>query len=436
MADDDEAEPSPYSDNYLAQFAATTIQRWFRGWRVRKEYLARRARIRAVEMAWARHHDVSYRTDMAARIIQTAWRSFRNRRIFNYYRDLIRFRERGDPRELLRVINPREAQLVDAAAGIHVRFRLGGTVFPPLVFYKIFTHRPVADIGAFGPRDYASEVRCTAGEVHNRPTAAAGAGAGAPAALSKLQPLSIGGAAAAAAASTAVAGGRAKNKHTFREGDFELDNSFREYIKPDGTIGWRNTVGWYERYENNGWRPVAERALLDEDPVTTMTRLKRQPLFHHNPAVRRENRARMVKQKKREWLRKLYTEGAGGLRPGSAGFGGPRGAGGAAGGGADLPDLDPDLDIDALDDGQLDQKVDDLLAWSQHLDFGSYFDDWTSMACTLASEAFVPEDEAPYLEEIPGPHGDVREALQAAGVPLVPFKGGPNAACGTAVPLR
>jgi hypothetical protein len=49
-------------------------------------------------------------------------------------------RERGDPRELLKSINPREAQLADAASGIHVRFRLGGTVFPPLVFYKIFTH--------------------------------------------------------------------------------------------------------------------------------------------------------------------------------------------------------------------------------------------------------------------------------------------------------
>ncbi len=39
------------------------------------------------------------------------------------------------------MINPREAALVDAAAGIHVRFRLGGSTFPPLVFYKIFTHR-------------------------------------------------------------------------------------------------------------------------------------------------------------------------------------------------------------------------------------------------------------------------------------------------------
>jgi hypothetical protein len=44
---------------------------------------------------------------------------------------------------MLRCINAREAALVDAAAGLHVRFRLGGSSFPPLVFYKIFTHRPV-----------------------------------------------------------------------------------------------------------------------------------------------------------------------------------------------------------------------------------------------------------------------------------------------------
>lgn len=52
-------------------------------------------------------------------------------------------------------------------------------------------------------------------------------------------------------------------------------------------MGVRSTQGWYERHENNGWRPVAERVLLDEDPTTTATRLKRQPLFHFNPAVRR-----------------------------------------------------------------------------------------------------------------------------------------------------
>ncbi|GLC61007.1 hypothetical protein PLESTB_001705300 [Pleodorina starrii] len=437
--DDDGPGPSPYSDNYLAVFAATTIQRWWRGYRVRKEYLARRARIRKVEMEWATHHDVSYRTNMAARVIQTAWRAHRNHRIFLYYRDLIRFRERGDPRELLRVINPREAQLVDAAAGIHVRFRLGGTVFPPLVFYKIFTHRPVADICAFGPRDYAKEVRVTPGEIHNHARGTGGGGGGA--AVTPLGPLLLGlplagsgGGGGRRGGGAAAAGVRTKKKHVFQEEEFEFDNSYREYLKPDGTIGLRSTKGWYERHENNGWRPVSERVLLDEDPVTTMTRLKRQPMFHYNPAVRREQRARMVKQRKREWLRKMYQEGTGIVLPSGSGDGAA--AGGGIGGGGGPAAFDLNFNPDDLDDNQLDDKVDELLAWSEHLDFGSYFDDWTSMACTLASEAFVPEDEAPYLEEPPQTRGDVRLAFQAAGVPTVPFKGGPNAACGTVMPMR
>jgi hypothetical protein len=67
-------------------------------------------------------------------------------------------RQQGDPKELLRSINPREASLVDAASGLHVRLRLGGSTFPPLIFYKIFTHRPVTDICAFCPRNYAKEL--------------------------------------------------------------------------------------------------------------------------------------------------------------------------------------------------------------------------------------------------------------------------------------
>jgi hypothetical protein len=143
------------------------------------------------------------------------------------------------------------------------------------------------------------------------------------------------------------------------------------------------------------------------------------------PGMCREQRAKMVKERKREWLRKMYADGGGR----------PRGPGSGSGGmGLGLDELD--FNLDELDDSQLDGKVDELLAWSEHLDFGSYFDDWTSMACTLASEAFVPEDEAPYLEELPQARGDVRLALEAAGVPSVPFKGGPTAACGTVVNLR
>ena len=53
-------------------------------------------------------------------------------------------------------MNDRQAQLVDPAAALCVKFRLGGPVFPPKIYYKIFTRRPVIDMNAFSPRDYAA----------------------------------------------------------------------------------------------------------------------------------------------------------------------------------------------------------------------------------------------------------------------------------------
>jgi hypothetical protein len=61
---------------------------------------------------------------------------------------------RGTPYDLLKSINPSEASLLDAASRCHVRFRLGGSKFPPLIYYKIFSHGGVVDINAFAPRDY------------------------------------------------------------------------------------------------------------------------------------------------------------------------------------------------------------------------------------------------------------------------------------------
>ncbi|WIA42811.1 hypothetical protein OEZ86_008744 [Tetradesmus obliquus] len=150
----------------------------------------------------------------AARAIQDAWRRFTNKRIFRYYKDLIRFREAGDPRAMLRCINACEAALVDAAAGLVVRFRLGGSSFPPLVFYKIFTHRPVTDIGAFGPRNYAAEgdAAHSPAALHNKPEAAAGASSS-----------------------------KQKQQHKQQFEEFELPARLREYLKPDGSIGYRST---------------------------------------------------------------------------------------------------------------------------------------------------------------------------------------------------
>ena len=42
--------------------------------------------------------------------------------------------------------------------------------FPPHIYYKVFTHRPVQDIGAFSPCDYTSSDfrKQTARDIHNK----------------------------------------------------------------------------------------------------------------------------------------------------------------------------------------------------------------------------------------------------------------------------
>ena len=54
----------------------------------------------------------------------------------------------------MRTINPVESKYIDAAAGIRIRFRLAGERFPPTIYYKIFTNRPIQDLCANAPRDY------------------------------------------------------------------------------------------------------------------------------------------------------------------------------------------------------------------------------------------------------------------------------------------
>ncbi len=49
--------------------------------------------------------------------------------MYKFYRDLINFKGKGDPKMMLRCINPAEAKLFDRAAGAHVKFRLGGVSY-------------------------------------------------------------------------------------------------------------------------------------------------------------------------------------------------------------------------------------------------------------------------------------------------------------------
>jgi hypothetical protein len=146
--------------------------------------------------------------------------------------------------ELLKSINPGEANLLDGAARCHIRFRLGGEKFPPLIYYKIFSHGGIVDINAFAPRDYMAIKR-----------------------------------------------------------DKGKDKIDIKYDKPkDG-----NVRGWYERIENNGWRPINDKTLTPYDPVEIRTANKTKK-FHWDPKIRRELTARDKRSRKIVWLRKLYRD--------------------------------------------------------------------------------------------------------------------------------
>ncbi|ERE75876.1 hypothetical protein H671_4g12305, partial [Cricetulus griseus] len=64
--------------------------------------------------------------ERAAKVIQRAWKNFLNVAVFQHFKSLIDLRRQGEPRQIVKFINPKEAELLDAAAGIQVRFRLGG----------------------------------------------------------------------------------------------------------------------------------------------------------------------------------------------------------------------------------------------------------------------------------------------------------------------
>jgi hypothetical protein len=126
--------------------------------------------------------------------------------------------------QLLKSINPAEAGLLDAASRCHIRFRLGGERFPPLIYYKIFAHGGIVDINAFAPRDYNA----------------------------------------------------LKKEH-------KKDTINIKYDKPEKD----NHNGWYNRVERNGWRPISDKILTPGDRVEIETNEKPKE-FHFIPSIRKK----------------------------------------------------------------------------------------------------------------------------------------------------
>lgn len=180
---------------------------------------------------------------LAAIRVQRAWRRYTNMRIYRYYRDLIKFRSAGDPALMLKCINPREAHIADAAAGIHVRFRLGGAVFPPNIYYKIYTHQPLCDVNSFAPKDYVRARQC---------------------------PTSLTSRATKARASARLNGGSRDVPPTEMALRVGSSSFVARMSHETSDISSRSGFsGWYVREDTNGWRPVTLNVLKDarSDPT-------------------------------------------------------------------------------------------------------------------------------------------------------------------------
>uniref|UniRef100_A0A3Q4NBA6 Chromosome 11 open reading frame 65 n=1 Tax=Neolamprologus brichardi TaxID=32507 RepID=A0A3Q4NBA6_NEOBR len=244
--------------------------------------------------------------EVAARIIQRTWRGYVASEVFRYFKELIFYFKQQDPKTILKTVNPREAELLDAAAGVFIRFRLGGINFPPDIYYKIFTHRPITDVCAGSPKDYTKQSR--------------------------------------------------------RKLVAQKTNEGPAVAKDDRS-------GWYKRMENNSWR------LFCNKPAEIGAYKKMD--FHYSKLQRKQDLERWRKRKKIEWLKQMYKEGR-------------------------LQDHAEHRHMAALvessaqelmetvekkgDDEILEWELDELLAWTNTLNFEEYMEEWRHLACSYSSE--------------------------------------------------
>ena len=139
--------------------------------------------------------------------------------------------------------------------------------------------------------------------------------------------------------------------------------------------------GWYRRYENNDWRPVTLRTVRDAKSEVDQRKEDMAERFHFSKMKRTEDRVKRQRRRKREWMRKLYAEGLAKERHQSEV---PRGTirKGRALGGQEIG-MGAAVDFDA---DTWEEEAEDLLTWTENLDFESYLDDWKGIGTSGPAE--------------------------------------------------
>ncbi|KAJ3380484.1 hypothetical protein HDU92_005949 [Lobulomyces angularis] len=313
-------------------FCATLIQSYFRMWRLHQAYrnyrdavALREAGLMLDELKRIGGNELVEKdeAEVAVRKVQKLWKSYYYRKIYKFFRDLIKFRQSGDPKKMLKFINPTESNLIDNATGLHIKFRLGGV-----------------NMNAFSPRDYTQE-------------------------CNKLR------------------NPRVKFNKVDIDGLNDESKSSHD--------------GWYQRTENNGWRPVSEKIYQEELESFEFSKSaafnqisfekeEKKINFHRDKLIRKEDVEKKRKEKKLKWLKKLYEDGKEGM--------GTK----VVMENLDLKTVNEDFKSFEKDKGNCKtltkEELEDfginfeneeedfklLSNWSKKLDFEQYFDDWKVLA--------------------------------------------------------
>ena len=227
--------------------------------------------------------------------------------------------------------------------GAHVRFRLGGNSFPPTIFYKIYTHQPLCDVGAFAPKDYtrAKQLSAAAANVKGQGGAEGSTGQ---ALRSHIQ---VG--------------------HSIFETKFSEETAVDALQYASGGL----PEGWYDRFENNDWRPVTLRSLQEGTNESTQRQQDMAERFHYSRLRRKQDRILRKKRRKREWMKKLYMHGFVKEREEQEIY--QRGK----------DDREHTVDFD---DPHWEEEANDLLTWTDGLDFDNYMNDWRALGTTAGTE--------------------------------------------------
>ncbi len=171
-----------------------------------------------------------------------------------------------------------------------VRFRFGGSNCPPDIYYKIFTNSPLCDVGAFAPRNYTIYKQLDSRQLNNH-------------CLENNNNSSS----SSCAMNASLSYSNISHSSGIQVGSSSFSTQLSEQSESD--MQDNGDSGWYQRRENNGWRRVAAKTLSEvtEDPVAKRTK-ELSVRFHYSKVTRRDELDAKRKARKKQWLLKLYSE--------------------------------------------------------------------------------------------------------------------------------